>query len=171
MKHEIIIIGGGASALMLASLLPKNSAVIIETNEKPGAKILVSGGGKCNITNALMGSEYYVGNSEFIQTVLQTFDEKALLAWLKHRKLKPVLRKKSQYFCPNSAKELFDIFLKESKKQKILLQEKVISVCKREDFFTIITNKRTVTSKYVVVASGGLSFPNLGASGIGYKIA
>ena len=171
MYNETIIIGGGASALMLASLLPKNSATIIESNEKLGSKIVISGGGKCNITNTLMGSEYYVGNSTFIQSVLQRFDEKKLLQWLNHRKLRPVLRKKSQYFCPHSAKELLDIFLQESKKQKILLHEKVIEVSKKNHLFTIVTNKRKLTAKYVVVASGGLSFPKLGASDIGYKIA
>jgi len=171
MNNEIIIIGGGASALMLASLLPKNSATIIECNTKPGAKILVSGGGKCNITNEVMGSEYYVGDGSFIQKSLGLFDEKALLKWLHNRKLHPVLRKEHQYFCPQSAKELLDIFLKESKKQKMLLGEKVIEVGKRGDFFSVKTDKRTLNAKYVVVASGGLSFPKLGASPVGYEIA
>jgi predicted Rossmann fold flavoprotein len=171
MKNKIIIIGGGASALMLASVLPKNSVTIIEGNVKPGAKILVSGGGKCNITNEVMGSEYYVGESHFIQKSLELFDENVLLRWLDERKLRPVLRKGSQYFCPQSAKELLDIFLKESKKQKMLLNEKVIEVSKKDDLFSVRTDKRTLTAKYVVVASGGLSFPKLGASAIGYEIA
>jgi len=171
MKNEIMIIGGGASALMLASLLPKNSVTIIESNANPGAKILVSGGGKCNITNEVMGCEYYVGESHFIQKSLELFDEDALLRWLDERKLRPVLRKGSQYFCPQSAKELLDIFLKESKKQKMFLNEKVIEVCKKDDLFRVRTDKRTLTAKYVVVASGGLSFPKLGASAIGYEIA
>ncbi|WP_295418807.1 aminoacetone oxidase family FAD-binding enzyme [Sulfurovum sp.] len=171
MNNGIIIIGGGASALMLASLLPKNSATIIERNAQPGAKILISGGGKCNITNEVMGSGYYVGESSFIQESLDLFDQKALLKWLENRKLRPVLRKESQYFCPQSAKELLDLFLKESKKQKILLNEKVTEVHKRGDFFRVKTDKRTLSAKYVVVASGGLSFPKLGASPIGYEIA
>jgi len=171
MNNEIIIIGGGASALMLASLLPKNSATIIEHNAQPGAKILISGGGRCNITNEVMGSGYYVGESSFIQESLDLFDEKALLKWLQKRKLQPILRKESQYFCPQSSKELLDIFLKESKKQKILLNEKVIEVSKRGDFFSVKTDKRILNVKYVVVASGGLSFPKLGASPIGYEIA
>ena len=54
MDTQVIIIGGGASALMLASLLPKNTATILESNPTFGAKILVSGGGKCNITNICM---------------------------------------------------------------------------------------------------------------------
>jgi len=171
MDKNIIIIGGGASALMLASLLPKNSAAIIESNAKPGAKILVSGGGKCNITNVLMGTQYFLGDKVFIQQVLKNFNEKALLQWLQRQNLLPVLRKETQYFCKDSAKELLGIFLKESRKQKVLLNEKVIEVSKRGELFSIRTNKRTLNSKYVVVASGGLSFPRLGASPIGYEIA
>jgi len=171
MNKNIIIIGGGASALMLASLLPKNTATVIESNERLGAKILVSGGGKCNITNELMGTEYFLGDEEFIQPALKHFNEKALLRWLERQNLMPVLRKERQYFCKDSAKELLDIFLKESRKQKILTNEKVLDVSKRDEVFYVKTDKRTLTADKVVVASGGLSFPKLGASGVGYEIA
>jgi predicted Rossmann fold flavoprotein len=171
MDNKIIIIGGGASALMLASLLPKNSATIIEANPKPGAKILVSGGGKCNITNTRMGTEYFLGDESFVEYSLKKFNEKALLKWLERQNLHPVLRKETQYFCKDSAKELLDIFLKESKKQTLCTSEKVLEVTKRDDIFYVKTNKKTHTSKTVVVASGGLSFPKIGASGIGYEIA
>lgn len=171
MNNQIIIIGGGASALMLASLLPKNSATIIESNAKAGAKILVSGGGKCNITNTLMGTQYFLGDERFVQQPLKNFNEKALLRWLERQNLHPVLRKETQYFCKDSAKELLEIFLKESRKQKVCLNEHVLEVTKRDDIFYVKTNKKTYTSKVVVVASGGLSYPKLGASSIGYEIA
>lgn len=171
MDNKIVIIGGGASALMLASLLPKNSATVIESNTKPGAKILVSGGGKCNITNELMGTQYFLADKTFIQHALKSFNEKALLRWLERQNLMPELRKETQYFCKDSAKELLDIFLKESKKQKILTNEKVQDVSKRDEVFYVKTDKRTLTADRVVVASGGLSFPKLGASAIGYEIA
>ena len=171
MNNQIIIIGGGASALMLAALLPKNSATIIESNAKLGAKILVSGGGKCNITNTLMGTEYFLGEENFIQQSLKKFNEKALLRWLERQNLHPVLRKETQYFCQDSAKELLDIFLKESKKQTLCMSEKVLEVTKRDEIFYVRTNKKTHTAKAVVVASGGLSYPKIGASSIGYEIA
>ena len=171
MDHKIIIIGGGASALMLASLLPKNTATIIESNPKPGAKILVSGGGKCNITNTRMGTQYFLGDENFVQPSLKKFNEKALLRWLERQNLHPVLRKETQYFCKDSAKELLDIFLKGSKKQTLCISEKVLEVMKRDDVFYVKTNKKTYTAKAVVVASGGLSFPKIGASSIGYEIA
>jgi predicted Rossmann fold flavoprotein len=171
MNQKIIIIGGGASALMLASLLPKNSSIIIESNPKVGAKVLISGGGKCNITNKYMGSEYYVGDPLFTKYSLDIFDEKALLEWMKQRNLIPELRDKQHYFCKHSAKELLDVFAKENRNQKILLNEKVLEVSKRGQVFSVRTNKRTLTAKFVVVASGGLSFPKIGASSIGYEIA
>jgi len=171
MNNDIIIIGGGASALMLASLLSKHSATIIESNSKIGAKILISGGGKCNITNTQMGTEYFLADAQFVQPALRAFDECALLTWLERQRLMPVIRKETQYFCKDSAKELVDIFSKEVKNQKVLLNEKVLAVTKRGDFFSVQTDKRTLTSKHVVVASGGLSFPRIGASSIGYEIA
>jgi len=171
MNNLIIIIGGGASALMLASLLPKNSVTLLESNAKLGAKILVSGGGRCNITNTQMGTEYYLAEDTFVLPSLKAFSEKSLLRWLERQRLEPVLRKKTQYFCNNSAKELLDIFLKESKKQNIVLTQEVLSVKKREDIFYVKTAKKIYSAAIVVVASGGLSFPKLGATEIGYKIA
>jgi len=171
MNQEIIIIGGGASALMLASLLPKNTVTLIESNPKLGAKVLISGGGKCNITNKYMGSQYFIGDRTFVEASIDFFDEKSLLLWLEERHLKPELRDGKHYFCRDSAKEILTIFSKESSKQKILLNEKVLEVIKRDDFFIVKTNKGTLRAKYVVVASGGLSFPKIGASPIGYEIA
>ena len=171
MNQDIIIIGGGASALMLASLLPENTATIIESNSKLGAKVLISGGGKCNITNRYMGSEYYVGDQVFVKPSLGLFSQSSLLSWLKERKLNPVLRNEEHYFCKHSANELLNIFKKESKGQKILLNEKVLEVSKRGEFFRVETSKRTLNAKFVVLASGGLSFPKIGASPIGYEIA
>jgi predicted Rossmann fold flavoprotein len=170
-KADTIIIGAGASALMLASLLPAQHLLLIDSNSKAGEKIRISGGGKCNITNASMAASFYAGDVEFIEKVLACFDEKALLKWLKKRGLHPVLRKENQYFCPSASSELLDILLKESRKQKILLNEQVIDVRKRGEIFYVKTNRRRLTARRVVVASGGLSFPRLGASGIGYEIA
>ncbi|MBD3791836.1 MAG: aminoacetone oxidase family FAD-binding enzyme [Campylobacterales bacterium] len=169
--NPIVIIGGGASALMLASLLPSNRATLIETNTKIGAKMQVSGGGKCNITNRVMDPAYYLGEEYFIQPALDLFDEKMLLAWLAQRGLEPVIRKGSQYFCPHSSKEILGIFQRECSRQKILLGEKVVDVTRKGKGFEVKTDKRTLSAERVVVASGGLSYPQLNASDIGYRIA
>jgi len=169
--NEVIIIGGGASALMLASLLPQQSVTILESNEKLGAKVFISGGGKCNITNDIMHTRYYLGDKDFIEPSLKAFSQKALLKWLERQGLDPELKKGSQYFCRESAKELMDIFLKEVRKQKVQLNTVVQSVNKRDDVFYVKTAEKTYTTKVLVVASGGLSFPKIGASSIGYDIA
>ena len=171
MNSPIIIIGGGASALMMASLLPKQSCIILESNAKLGAKISISGGGKCNITNTEMGTEYYLGDADFIAPSLEAFSQKALLKWLERQRLVPELRKETQYFCKKSSSELLDVFIKESRKQKICLNESVESISKRENLFYVKTSKRSYTTEHLVVASGALSFPKLGASAIGYEIA
>ncbi|MCF6206956.1 MAG: aminoacetone oxidase family FAD-binding enzyme [Sulfurovum sp.] len=171
MDYKIIIVGGGASALMLASLLPKGTATVIERNPGVGAKIKISGGGKCNITNRKMDASFYRGDDVFISRVLEVFDEKRLLRWLEKRGLEPVLRKGSQYFCPHSSDELLNLLRKESRKQKFLLNEQVLDVRKRGEQFIVRTNRRSLSCERVIVASGGLSFPRLGASGIGYEIA
>ncbi|WP_294955911.1 aminoacetone oxidase family FAD-binding enzyme [Sulfurovum sp.] len=171
MNEQIVIIGGGVSALMLASLLPGKSVTVVEKNAAPGAKILVSGGGKCNITNALMDADFFVADKSFVEPSLKAFDEKDLLQWLKRRGLEPVIRKGSQYFCKESSRELLSLLQKESRKQHFLYNETVLSVSKRETHFYVKTDKRMLTADAVVVASGGLSFPRLGASGIGYEIA
>ena len=168
---SIIIIGGGASALMLASLLPKNSVTIVESNPKVGAKMLISGGGKCNITNATMNEQHFLGDKSFIKPILKKFNEKSLLKWLERQNLQPVLKKDTQYFCEDSANEIVDIFKKQIKKQTLHLNESVLSVTKNEEIFTVKTDKNSYSTKAVVVASGGLSFEKLGASSIGYEIA
>jgi predicted Rossmann fold flavoprotein len=171
MNNDIIIIGGGASALMLAALLPKNRATILESNAKLAAKVLISGGGKCNITNTQMGAAYYLGDAQFIAPVLKGFNEKSLIQWLERQRLSPVLRKETQYFCKDSAKELVNVLTKASKNQTVRVNETVLSISKRDTFFYVQTQTKTYTASRVVIASGGLSFSTLGASAIGYEIA
>lgn len=170
-KEKIVIIGGGASGLMLASLLPPNRAVVIESNSKFGAKLLVSGGGKCNITNQNISTSNYLGNSNFIKSVLARFDQFALLDWLQSRGLKPVLRNNGCYFCTTTSKEIVALLHKEATKQTLLTNQKVTNVEKINGSFVVTTNNQRFKATAVVVASGGLSYPLLGASDIGYKVA
>jgi predicted Rossmann fold flavoprotein len=170
-RVDTVILGGGAGGLMVASLLPKGTALIVDKNRRLGAKIAISGGGKCNITNANMGSGYYHGEEYFVQTVLDSFDQEDLLRWLEARGLTPVVRKKSQYFCPHSSSQILEIFEQTVKGQRTALDCEVDRVEKKGEEFFITSGTRCFVSKRVVVASGGLSFPRLGATAIGYEIA
>jgi len=168
---DIAIIGAGASGLMLASLLDNKNIVLIEHNSKIGSKILISGGGKCNVTNGNIKSHNYLGEQRFIRNIIKRFDQYDLLKWLSKRGLKPIVRSKNQYFCENSAKELVDIFKAECSSRIYLLNTKVQRVDKIGNHFEILTSRGTVVAKKVIVASGGLSFPKIGATSIGYDIA
>ena len=173
MKKEvdIVIIGAGASGLMLGALLENKNILIVDGNDRVGAKILVSGGGKCNITNGNVKPKNYLGNQRFIRNVIKRFDHYALLSWLAERGLHPIVRKNHQYFCENSAKELVDVLLKEINQKDIVLNTMVQKVEKTVNGFSVFTTKGTIEAKRVVVATGGLSFPKIGATDIGYKIA
>jgi len=171
MKREIVIIGAGASGLMLASLLPKGKAIVIDINRDVASKMLISGGGRCNITNEKLGCEYYRADCDFIEYALTLFDNNHVIKWFEKRGLESVVIKKSQYFCKNSSKDIVSILKKEASKQDILLNERVLGVKRVGDSFIVKSDRREVESRVVVVATGGVSFPKLGATDIGYKIA
>lgn len=167
----VIIIGGGASGLMLASMLPPKTATMIEHNARLGAKILISGGGRCNVTNANLSSQNYIGDVDFISSVLKNFSNTDMISWCNRRNLNLEIQKNQQYFCPSNAKELQSIFVREAQKQTVLLNQSVVSVVKKDDFFIVKTDKDSFKTACVVIASGGLSYTTIGASGIGYDIA
>jgi len=169
---DIIIIGAGASGLMVASQLDKNKKfIILDINDKIGSKIEISGGGKCNITNQSIEASDYIGNPYFINDILREFDQYQLLEWLEKNNLTPNIRESGQYFCKNSSKEIINIFKKNIDIKNIILNCKVENIRKREDVFYVECGKKSYRAKSLVVASGGLSFPILGATDIGFKIA
>ncbi len=168
---EIVILGAGASGLMLGALLQNRDFLIVDNNAKIGSKILVSGGGRCNITNGKVKPKNFLGEQRFVRNVLKRFDQHALLAWLNERGLKPTIRKNHQYFCEKSAKEIVDVFSHEINSKRIQLNTTIEKIKKLEDGFEVVTDRGTLKAKSVVVATGGLSFPKLGATGIGYDIA
>lgn len=169
-KYEIVIIGAGASGLMAASRFKDRKTALIDSNSKIAQKIKISGGGRCNITNENVMPDNYLGDREFIEEILNSFTQYDLLKFLKDRGCEPILQKGSQYFCKNSSSEIIDIFYKEIKNSTLFLNQKVINITKDDDFH-IKTDKGEFLAQKLIVASGGLSYPKIGASSIAYKIA
>ena len=157
---------------MLASLLEdKHDTLIIDSNIKIGAKIAISGGGKCNLTNESVEASNYVGEAWFVESVLSRFDQEAVLAWFGQRGVTPQIRKDGQYFCQKSADEVLSVFHRELREVDFAMQTVVGVVKKVDKVFTVETDRGTFLSEQLVVASGGLSFPRIGASGVGHVIA
>lgn len=162
--YDVIILGAGASGLFLSDFLKSKNILIIEHNPSVGAKIKISGGGKCNITNKNVSVENYYPKSEFVKRTLQKAGNKELLKWIKSKGLNVYELKENQYFFKTS-NEILKVL---KPKCKILLNTEVLDI---KEGFEVVTNKGTYKSKKVVVALGGKSFKKLGASEKGYEIA
>jgi len=174
MKHyDVIILGAGASGLMCAAQLRQNSALsvaIIEGNNRPALKLKASGGGKCNLTNVEVDESHYLGDENLVKNALSIFGQKALLDYFKEGGLRPVIRKERYYFCPKSSDEVIAILMGKASGCDVLLGHKILSV-EGESLFVVMTDKGKFTAKKIVVATGGASYKELGASDIGLKIA
>lgn len=173
-NYDVLYLGGGAATLMSASEVNKNSnfkIAIVDANDKLGAKLKISGGGKCNITNVDVQNHHYDGNKFFVNEVFKQFNKDELLNFLDENSLKPTIRKERYYFCKDSANEIISLFTKQLSGVKLFLEHTILNVTKEENFFIVNTDKDQIRTKQLVVATGGESFKTLNASNIGLEIA
>ncbi|MCX6061771.1 MAG: aminoacetone oxidase family FAD-binding enzyme [Campylobacterales bacterium] len=174
MKHfDVIILGAGASGLMCAAQLCQKSSLkiaIVEGNAKPALKLKASGGGKCNLTNVDVDASHFLGNESLVLNALRAFSKEALLEYFHNGGLRPVIRKERYYFCPKSSDEVISILLGRAHGSEMLLGHKILSV-EGSNPFVVTTDKGKFSTSTVVVATGGASYKELGASDIGLKIA
>ena len=168
-QKDIVVIGAGASGLMFASMCKNKNIAIIEANDKIAKKVLVSGGGKCNITNHYISIENFLGDIEFIKDVALDSSFRDVLNFFDE--LEFVKIKKNQYFCKSGADSVVKSLLKRVDKKGIYLKQKVLDVDFIDGKFYTYTQNSTFISKKLVVASGGVSYPQLGVSDIAYEIA
>jgi len=169
---DVIILGAGASGLMCgANISKKKSVLIVDVNEKIAKKLKISGGGKCNITNVSVETDNFDGDLELVKSVLKKFSKDNLLDFLDRNRVSLELRKGRYYFCQQSSDEIIDVLKNATQKHEFALNEEIISLTKEEDIFTLNTKTASYRAKSVVVATGGKSFVNLGASEIGLDIA
>lgn len=170
--YDVLILGGGASGLMCASHLDKSLKVaIVDSNDKVAKKLKISGGGKCNITNTEVSEKNFDGDEELVEYALAVFSRDDLLKFLHKNGVEPVLRKDRYYFCENSSDEIINILKAKTQNFETLLNREILELKKIDEVFELTTSKGVLKSKKVVVATGGKSFKNLGASEIGLEIA
>ena len=171
---DIIIIGAGASGLMAAARATASgkTVCIIDMGPTPARKVLVSGGGKCNFTNTRADYKHYFGqNPEFARGALARWTPADTIDWVKSHKIKIHEKSPGQYFA-ESAEKIIGALLQDAKHAKIIPDKRVESVQKTDDKFTIQCADGTkVRAKKLVVATGGISYANMGTSDVGYKIA
>lgn len=180
-KYDAVIIGGGACGLMCAvqaGYLGKK-VLVIEKNEKPGAKILISGGGRCNYTNLYTTKDNFISeNPHFLNSALSQWTVEDTISFFESNGIYGQEKTLGQLFpTSNKAKDVVDIFVNLCKdlEQDILLGANVTSVNKQADLFEIVYEKNGRESKIsvpkVVMASGGLPIAKMGATDFALKTA
>ena len=173
-QYDVIIIGAGAAGLSAAAVARERGkrVAILEMGETPARKVMVSGGGRCNITNTDANHTRYFGeNPNFVRGALSRVSAHDIIEWANRKKLSLVEKTPGRYFCENGASAVVEALMKDVRGIDIFYNTNVKSVQKNTDEFIISTNKNFFCAKSVIVATGGISFPTLGVSDIGYKIA
>lgn len=175
-RFDAIVVGAGAAGMFCAAQAGQLGCrvLLLDNGKKPGRKILMSGGGRCNFTNMYVEPAAYLSqNPHFCKSALARYTQwdfielvgKYSIAW--HEKTL------GQLFCDDSAEQIVTLLLAECEKGgvRIRLRSEILSVERDEQGYRLQVNGETLATKKLVIASGGLSMPGLGASPFGYKIA
>ena len=176
-NFEVIVIGAGAAGLMCAIEAGKRNkkVLIIEHSSKIAEKIRISGGGRCNFTNLYSNSENFLSNNKhFCKSAFSKYTQNDFIDLVKKHKIKFHEKKFGQLFCDHSAKDIIEMLITECEIQKveISLNTEIKSVIHEENLYILETeNKGKFICSSLVIATGGLSIPKIGASDYGYKIA
>ena len=175
-KYDVVIIGAGAAGMMSAIECGKRGrkTLLIDRSKKIGEKIRISGGGRCNFTNLNASPIKYISkNPSFIISALNQYNQEDFIDLVKKYKIKYHEKKLGQLFCDNSSQEIIDMLLNECKLANVVLKidTKVIEVSYKDKIFITQDNSKTYLSSSLIVATGGLSVPKIGASKFGYDLA
>ena len=173
---EVVIIGAGAAGLFCASLAGKKgrSVLVIDHANKPGKKILMSGGGRCNFTNYHIEPDRYLSqNPHFCKSALSRYTQWDFIDLVSRYGIPFHEKKDGQLFCDNKASDILEMLLDECRQAgaSVKLNTSVDSIHKDGDRFLLDTSNGPVTCASLVIATGGPSIPTLGATGFGYDVA
>ena len=173
---DVIIIGAGASGLLCAieAAARGRRVLVLEKSTKPGKKILMSGGGRCNFTNLHTTHEQFISqNRHFCKSALNRYTQWDFIALIERYRIAYFEKTLGQLFCQDKASLIVNMLLAECEKHRVSIQlnQTVHSVEKENNQWVIHCNNETYQCESLVIASGGLSIPTLGSSPFGYRIA
>ncbi len=169
-KFDVIIIGAGAAGLSAAGVLVARGkrVAVIDMGNAPARKVMASGGGRCNITNATANHTRYFGkNPNFVRGALSRVTPSDIISWATNHKIRLVEKNPGQYFCADGADVVVDALVHDAKNAHLVYNTKIDKIKKINNEFYV----NQMRAKSVIVATGGISFPVMGVSDAGYKIA
>ena len=175
-KYDVIIIGAGAAGMMCAIEAGKRGrkVLLVDHSKKIGEKIRISGGGRCNFTNLQTHpSKFLSNNPKFIKSALSQYTQNDFINLIKKHQIKFHEKKLGQLFCDHSAQQIVEMLLKECELANVTLKKgfKVTDINKEKDQYLVSTIDEIYSSQSLIIATGGLSVPKIGATSFGYEIA
>ncbi|RUM65731.1 MAG: NAD(P)/FAD-dependent oxidoreductase [Sulfurospirillum sp.] len=177
--YDLIVVGSGAAGMISAITAARHGkkVLLLEKLSKPGAKLKATGGGRCNLTNTLPNDlfmKHFGRNGRFMRPALSYFDYHALTRFFKDLDVETHAPDGYRIFPKtHNAQTILSALEKEAARcgVTLLCSQKVDQIIKKEEDFTLHTTDQTFRSKNVIIATGGLGYPTLGAEGDGYKLA
>lgn len=177
--YNCVVIGAGAAGIMasISCAKNKNRVLLLEKLPKIASKLKATGGGKCNLTNTLSQDEFvakFGKNGRFIQSALDEFSQKDLQDFFAFIGVETIARDGFRIFPINhSSTIILEALSKELENQKVEVKTSIDikKIKKDEELFEIITSNETFKAKNIIIATGGLGYPTLGATGDGYNFA
>jgi len=174
-RFDVIILGAGAAGLFCAAEAGKRGrrVAVVERSERPGKKILISGGGRCNFTNIHCQPENFISaNPHFAKSALARFTPADFIALIEKHRIPHHEKTLGQLFCDRSAEDVTALLDEECRAAKVAVftSQRVTEVSKGTEF-VVRTEGEEFHSDALIVATGGLSIPKMGATGLGYELA
>jgi predicted Rossmann fold flavoprotein len=174
-SYDVIIIGAGAAGLMCAIEAGKRgrSVLVLEHNRQAGEKILISGGGRCNFTNLNTGAENFVsGNPHFCKSALSRFSASDFIALVEKHSIAYHEKKLGQLFCDGKSQQIIDLLLRECAEANVELRTGCeVTGLSKGTRFEVATSADSLSAESIVIAAGGLSIPQLGATNFAFAVA
>jgi len=175
LHFDVLVLGAGAAGLMCAIEAGKRGrrVAVLERAERPGKKILISGGGRCNFTNIYCQPENFIcSNPHFPKSALARYTPSDFIALLEKHRIAYHEKTLGQLFCDGSARQIVDMLLEECRTAhvEVVLGQKIAEVRKPGEF-VVTAGSREFRAPVLVVATGGLSIPKIGATAFGYDLA
>ncbi|MDO8186688.1 NAD(P)/FAD-dependent oxidoreductase [Conexibacter sp. JD483] len=173
---DVVIIGAGAAGLMCAMTAAARGrqVLLLDHSNKAGKKILMSGGGRCNFTNMYAEpANFASANPHFCKSALARYTPWDFIALVSEHGVPYHEKKLGQLFCDNRSKDILELLLEECRRAgvELHLRTAVQQIERRDDGYLLETDLGPVAAASLVVATGGLSIPTLGATGFGYEVA